>query len=414
MLIKRFTLLVLLSILSSACSLFGKAPAAATPSLEASPVPTSTPTPRPTDTEVPPTATVTPTKPPTPTSTPAYPPEGFGPTGFPENVNPLTGLYVTNPQVLDRRPVAMKVNIVPRTSTRPPWGLSLADIVFDYYHNDGYSRFHAIFYGNEASQVGPIRSARLPDDPLVRMYKSIFAYGGADQKISFRLFSGDYASRLILEGGRRSLCPPTAAAPLCRHDPNGYDFLLGGTREIHAFAAAEGIDDLRPNLDGMHFRLQPPRGGSAAEQVTTRYSGDSYNRWDFDPASGSYLRFQDDVFDQGQGESYAPLLDRLNDQQVIAANVIVLLAPHEYFQRPPADIVDILLTGSGTAYAFRDGQVYEVTWTRSTPESMLSLTLPDGSPYPFKPGNTWFQIIGQTSIITQPEEEGWRFDFRIP
>lgn len=412
--IKRFTLLVLLATISSACTLFGPAPAAATPSIVNNPSPTVTPTPSPTDTQVPPTATSTPTLTPSPTPTPAYPPEGFGPSGFPNNVNPLTGLYVANPQILDRRPVAFKVNIVPRTSTRPPWGLSMADIVFDYYHNDGYSRFHAIFYGNDTNQVGPIRSARLPDDPLVRMYKSIFAYGGADQKISARLFSGEYASRLILEGGRRSLCPPTAAAPLCRFDPNGYDFLLGGTREIHAFAAAEGIDDGRPNLDGMHFRQDPPGGGSDAEQVTTRYSGDSYNRWDFDAASETYLRFQDDVFDQGQGESFAPLLDRQNDQQVTAANVIVLLAPHEYFQRPPADIVDIQLTGSGQAYAFRDGQAYEITWTRSTPEGMLSLALPDGSPYPFKPGNTWFQIIGQFSIVTQPESGSWRFDFRIP
>jgi hypothetical protein len=413
MLIKRFTLLVLLATLSSACSLFGRAPAAATPSLQANPVLTSTPTPRPTDTPVPPTATVTPTLSPTPTATPAYPPQGFGPTDFPENVNPLTGQFVTNPRILDRRPVSMKVNIVPRTSTRPPWGLSLADIVFDYYHNDGYSRFHAIFFGNEADQVGPIRSARLPDDLIVRMYKTIFAYGGADQRISFRLFSGDYASRLILEG-RRSLCPPTATGPLCRFDPNGFDFLLGGTRELHAYAAAEGIDDQRPNLDGMHFRPGPPRGGSAAEQVTTRYSGDSYNRWDFDPASGSYLRFQDDAFDQGQGESYVPLLDRLSEEQITASNVIVVLAPHEYFQRPPADIVEILLSGSGSAYAFRDGLAYEVTWTRSTPESMLILTLPNGSPYPFKPGNTWFQLVGQTSIVTQPEEDIWRFDFRIP
>jgi hypothetical protein len=148
--------------------------------------------------------------------------------------------------------------------------------------------------------------------------------------------------------------------------------------------------------------------------VITRYSGDSYNRWNYDEDSGSYLRFQDDVFDQGAGESFAPLLDRLNDQQIQAANVIVLLAPHEYFQPPPADIVDILLVGTGTAYAFRDGEAYEVTWTRTTPESMFSLSLPGGSPYPFKPGNTWFQIVGQFSIVSQPEEGTWRFDFRIP
>jgi hypothetical protein len=414
MLIKRFMLMALLGILLSACTLFGGAPAAVTPTLNSIPTSTNSPAPSPTETALPPTATITPTLTPTPTATPAYPEEGFGPMDFPENVNPLTGMFVANPNILDRRPVAFKVNIVPRTSTRPPWGLSLADIVFDYYHNDGYSRFHAIFYGNSAAQVGPIRSARLPDDLLVRMYKSIFAYGGADAKISSRLFSGDYTGRLVLEGGRRSLCPPTPAAPLCRHDPNGYDFLLGGTEEIHAFAAAEGINDLLPNLDGMFFQMQAPQEGTPGAQVTTRYSGDSYNRWEFDPVSETYLRFQDNIFDEGQGEAYAPLLDRLNNEQISAANVVVLLAPHEYFQRPPADIVEILLTGTGQAYAFRDGQAYEVSWTRSAPESILSLTLPDGSPYPFKPGNTWFQIIGQFSVITQTEEDSWRFEFRIP
>ena len=85
---------------------------------------------------------------------------GHGPTNFPANVDPLTGLVVSNPGLLDRRPIAIKVNIVPRSSNRPPWGLSYADIVYDYYHNDGYSRFHAIFYGSDAKLVGPIR---IPD-----------------------------------------------------------------------------------------------------------------------------------------------------------------------------------------------------------------------------------------------------------
>jgi hypothetical protein len=365
-------------------------------------------------TAAPPTATATPTKTPTATATPSYPPEGFGPTGFPDNVNPLTGLFVGDPDLLERRPVGVKVNIVPRTSTRPPWGLSLADIVYDFYHNDGYSRFHAIFYGQDASLAGPVRSARLPDDTLVRMYKSIFVYGGADPKINSRFLNADYASRLIVEGGRRSLCPPTQTAPLCRHDPNGFDLLLAGTNEIHAFAAMEGIDDSRQNLEGTYFNLETPEGGRPAEQVTTRYSGDSYNRWEFDASAGLYLRFQDDFFDQGEGEKYAPLLDRLNNEQVSAANVVVVMVPHEYVQPPPADIIEILLNGSGPAYAFRDGQAYEVRWTRATPESLLNLTLADGSPYAFKPGNTWFQIVGQNSIITQPEAGAWRFEFRIP
>jgi hypothetical protein len=329
-------------------------------------------------------------------------------------VNPLTGLLVDDPSLLERRPVAVKINLVPRTSTRPPWGLTQADIVYDFYHNDGYTRLHAIYYGSDAELAGPIRSARLPDDPLVSMYGSIFTYGGADPKINVRFLNAPYASRLVVEGGRRSICPPTPTAPLCRYDPNGFDLLLADTRLVHAFIDAQGIDDRRPDLEGSFFRLDPPAGGRPGEQVTTRYSGDSYNRWEYETASASYLRFQDDVFDQGQGEQYAPLIDRVTNEQISAANVVVLLAPHEYFQRPPADIIEILLNGSGTAYAFRDGQAYQVTWTRPATGGILTLSLPGGDPYPFKPGNTWYQIVGQSSEITQPEAGAWRFEFRIP
>jgi hypothetical protein len=342
-----------------------------------------------------------------------YPPEGYGPDHFPEDINPLTGLRVSDPSLLDRRPLGIKVNIVPRSSTRPPWGLSFADIVYDFYHNDGYSRFHAIFYGEDAPLVGPIRSGRLPDDPLVRTYDSIFVYGGADAKINYQFTSSEYSDRLITEG-RRSLCPPTDAFPLCREDPNAYDFLLGGTQEIHAFVKQEGIDDKRQNLDGMFFQLDPPADGETADQITIRYSGDSYARWEYDPKTEGYLRFQDAVFDQGQGEEYSPLTDRVNDEQIAADNVVVLFAPHEYFQRPPAEIIEILLSGGAEAYAFRDGKAYDLQWVRPASGGSIYLTFPDGDLYPFKPGKTWFQIVGESSVLTKPESGAWRFEFKIP
>ncbi|MBE0411708.1 MAG: DUF3048 domain-containing protein, partial [Anaerolineales bacterium] len=104
-------------------------------------------------------------KTPTPSSTetPAPISNMIGPANFPENVNPLTGLYVSDPDILQRRPAAVKVNIVPRRNNRPPWGLSYADHVYEFYQNAGYSRFHAVFLSHDADLVGPIRSARMFD-----------------------------------------------------------------------------------------------------------------------------------------------------------------------------------------------------------------------------------------------------------
>jgi hypothetical protein len=366
----------------------------------------------PTPTEPEPTATTT--NIPTASPTPLFPEEGFGPDNFPSDVNPLTGLYVANEHYLDKRPVAVKINIVPRTSTRPPWGLTDSDIVFEYYQNNGYTRFHTIFYGQEAELAGPIRSARFPDHFLIRMYKSIFAYGSADPLINERLFGSEYSDRLVLEGGGSGLCPPTNTAPLCRFDPQGYAHLLGGTQEIHSYAEDQGVDDRRQSLDGMYFNLEIPSGGQAVDQINVRYSLDSYLLWEYDEASEKYLRFQDDSFDQGEGETFAPLIDRNNDRQISAENVVILLMEHSYYRKPPSEIIEVLVSGSGPAYAFRDGKVYEVRWNIPATDSILYLTYQDGTPFPYKPGNTWYQVIGQSSSITSPDDNTRRFEFMIP
>ena len=372
--------------------------------------PTSTQTAIPTETTTP---TSTPTEVPTTTPTVTPAPVVYGPKDFPEGINPLTGLQVADPTILDRRPVAVKVNIVPRTTNRPPWGISFADIVYDYYHNAGYNRFHAIFYGEDADLVGPIRSARLLDNELVRMYQSVLAYGFADQIINSRMVNSEYANRLILEGQQVD-CPPTAKTPMCRYEPSGSDFLLGNTASMTEYVKNKGVTTEGMDLTGMYFTAQSPSGGEPAEQIYIRYSGDDYVRWDYDSGSGKFLRFQDNVYDQGQGEEYAPLLDRVNNQQVAAENMVVLYVRHEYFRQPPGEIVDILLSGTGKAVAFRDGQAFQVNWNRANINSVLTLSQADGSPFPFKPGKTWFQVIGQTSTMTQPTPETWRFQFVIP
>ena len=409
---KKITLLAMLVLTLSlaACS-------KAEPTVSETQPPTSTLTPVPSETPAPtltPTVTATPTEvPPTATPTPSYPPAGYGPDNFPENVNPLTGLEVSDPQLLKRRPLGIKINTIPRDYNRPPWGLSLADIVYEYYHNDGYARFHAILYGNDASLVGPIRSGRFFDDPLIRMYKSFFVYGGADERIDFRFWSANYASRLVREGPT-SPCPATVDFPLCRHDPTGYDLLLVGTRELHEAIAKKKLDDAAQNLNGMFFQLEAPQAGSAGKQVTVRYSTDNFTRWEYDGQSGKYLRFQDNAQDVGQGEEYAPLLDRLNEQQITADNVVVLFIPHQFFTPPPGDIIEIVLNASGPAIAFRDGQAYSATWNHPAADSVMYLTFADGSRYPFKPGNTWFEVVGQYSTTSQPAEGSWRFEMLFP
>jgi Protein of unknown function (DUF3048) N-terminal domain/Protein of unknown function (DUF3048) C-terminal domain len=383
---KLLVVLIFLSVVLAAC---GSAP---------TPVPTAiaTATEAPTITE---TSTPLPTDTPLPTATLTYPVEGYGPSNFPSDVDPLTGLKVANPALLERRPMLIKVSNLPR-NVRPQWGLSLADIVFEYYTEEGSTRFAAIFYGNDADLVGPIRSGRFIDAHLVRGYKAVFAFGSAYVAEMDRYLNSEYANRLVIEG---------SSTPLKRYDPNGFNHLVVNTADLSAYATRKGING-RQDLNGMFFKAAAPDGGQPGAQAIVRYSGSIYNRWDYDPATGKYLRFSDTLDDfNTQNEKYAQLTDRLTDQPIAFDNVVLLYVTHELYSE---NIYDILLSGSGAGYAFRDGQAYQVTWHRNDTD-VVSLTNPDGTPFASKPGTTWFEVVGVSSTVMQTDQN-WRFTHIMP
>ncbi|TLN16743.1 DUF3048 domain-containing protein, partial [bacterium] len=78
------------------------------------------------------TATAAATATPTLAPTAAYPAEGVGPSSYPDGYDPLTGLAVSDASLLDRRPVIVKVENLPRDD-RPQWGLPQADLIYEYY-----------------------------------------------------------------------------------------------------------------------------------------------------------------------------------------------------------------------------------------------------------------------------------------
>ncbi len=381
----------------------------ATPPPTGSPLPTGTATPTPILSETPsPTPTLTPY--PTFTIVPLILPVNVGPFNYPEDVNPLTGFKVDDLSLLQRRPLVIKVTNFPR-HVRPQSGLSLADLVFEYYIEVGLTRFITVFYGNNAEWVGPIRSGRFFDEHVVRMFNGIFAFASADKRVLETWLESDLVTRLVIP--RPDNCPP-----LCRDPENpDYNNLYTNTADLAPYAIANGADNDRYDLTGMRFQNLLPWGGVAASDIFVRYSRLDYNHWQFNPTTGRYQRFQDEADDDGNGEQYAPLYDRLTSQPITAANVIVLYVSHEEFVKSSdTEIVKINLTGAGRAVIFRDGQAWEATWVRVDEDSPLQFFRAGpgaGTHFPLKPGNTFIQVIGLTSTLIEAENT-WRFVFAIP
>ncbi len=331
-----------------------------------------------------------------------------GPFYFPEQVNPLTGLPVGEPDLLNRRPIAVKVTNFPR-SVRPQWGLSLADHVYEYYIGDDMSRFIGIFYSRDASRVGPVRSARLFDGHIMRLYAANFVFGWADDPILDTLLLPELLPRLIVE--RPDNCPP-----LCRIGPTyAYNNLYIDTSQIAAYQQTRKSENERQALDGLRFELATPKSGHPGERFALSYSAVSYHRWEYDPVTERYLREQETNGRLGDQASYAPLTDSLTGMQLAADNILVLLIPHEYFyQSSSTEIIDQPITGEGIGYAFRDGQLYPIEWARTDSQVMLKFTLPNQRPYPLKPGNVWFEILGESSTFGQLPDGSWEFEFSMP
>ncbi|MBC8330521.1 MAG: DUF3048 domain-containing protein [Anaerolineae bacterium] len=346
-----------------------------------------------------------------PESSSAVPEAGImrvGPDDFPDYINPLTGLPVPNPALLDRRPIVAKIPNYPH-SVRPQAGISLADHIYEYYLEWGLTRFMAVFYGNDAERFGPIRSGRVFDAHIMRMYNGIFVFNYADDRTL------DYFEEIELD--ERYFALDQRCPPLCRDESiNSYNNLFGNTSAVHDFVQTRGVADDRSDLSGNFFsslnNLEAPVGA----EVHITYSYANYAYWRYHDGSGLYVRYQGNTDNvDGNSAQYELHMDALTGQPLTASNVIILMVTHEFFHKSSdTEVFTMDLTGTGTAYVFRDNQAFEARWQRFAENQPLAILDTNGHPFPLKPGTTFFQVINTTSEVGQYDSETWYFDFARP
>lgn len=345
--------------------------------------------------------------------------ESIGPDYFFPWINPLTGLQVEDQSLLQRRPMAIKVTNYPRY-TRPPSGLAYADVVYEYYMERAITRYIAIFYGQDAGRVGPIRSGRFFDEHIFTMYDSSFTFGYADQLVMdyWEEQGPETLRRFGLEGRIDYFydCAPSQAYSLCR-DRNliTYNNMFANTSALSEAMVRNGLEDIQPDLTGMRFAYRPPDGGAAASHLYFNYSLIIYNKWDYSVERNQYLRFQEEEgYSESRGATYAPLEDFTTGEQLSADNVVVLFVPHQYYKKTDTtEVIQIDLVGSGQAMVFRDGQMFPATWVRPADGGVINLLDANGEHFPLKPGQTWYQVL---SLETEYGHDGdeWGFVFHPP
>ncbi|HEY0519265.1 MAG TPA: DUF3048 domain-containing protein, partial [Ilumatobacteraceae bacterium] len=257
-----------------------------------------------------------------------------------EPVMPLTGLPIQDPAIAARSALVVKIDNHP--DARPQSGLNQADIVFEE-NVEELTRFAAVFQTNTPDPVGPIRSGRTQDVQLLgSLNKPIFAWSGGNPGVTKAINGSDFIVANVQSNASKasqSFRSRDRAAP------------------HNLYAEGSGLFTLSPAVPSpppLQFKYRAQ--GADVEGVASagaQLAMDGVNvKWQFDPKTGSYLRFQ-----SGKAHNDAAL------GQLNAANVVVVVVDY----RPsPADpkSPEAQTTGSGEAFVFTGNKVVHGTWVR--------------------------------------------------
>ncbi|TGB01052.1 DUF3048 domain-containing protein [Halobacillus salinus] len=297
-----------------------------------------------------------------------------------ENVYPLTG-EPTNDSV-DHRVLSVMVNN--HTKARPQSGLSQADVVYEVLAEGQITRFLALFHSDIPDEIGPVRSARPYYFELANGFDAVYTYHGASAAINEKVAASgiDY-----LDGAG--------------YDNNGWLFERDSERAAphNSFLLSSGIDqalaeqgyEAEKEVPALPFSEDVSPAGTEAGNVKVTYYDREIVSYDYDADSEQYLRSSDG----------APTMDRTNGERIALDNVFIVRTEHNVIDSAGRRSVD--LTSGGDAYLLQKGTMQEVQW-----KNVDGRILPykDGEALSFAPGQTWVNIIQESSTVEVLNEGG--------
>ena len=321
-----------------------------------------------------------------------------------EKLDPLTGLNVASSEILNRRPVMIKVSNYPALG-RPHAGLAFADLVFDYYIGTGQNRFLAVFYGQDAKSVGPVRSGRLVDIQLANLYQGILGFGSAD---------GDTRTAIYGDLGRRAISFLEAPCPaFCGNDTESVIGVFSDSAAISKWYGQQANDNHRYDLSGMSFSDQAGSSNTPASQVNIRFNFYNRTEWRYDPPSGKYLRWMNEEL-QPDTIKMVPSTERTTGQQLAFSNIIILFAKYDELA-PSKHMVELWgNTGGERAVFFRNGKMFEGKWKAVKHSKPIQFFDSQGNPMSLDPGNSWIILTGLKSTFKEITPGQWDLFFNLP
>jgi hypothetical protein len=328
---------------------------------------------------------------------------------------PINGMMHTEPERAiweTRRPIAAMVEN--HHDSRPPSGISRADVVYEAVAEGGITRFLTIFYCGAAAdevKIAPVRSVRVYYIDWASEYgeQPIFMHvGGANDYAGYGdTVKAARALELLETIGWRYARGNDFDTTYDSGFPvfwRNYERLDKQVATEHTMMASldaayeqaekrgftnvdEDGDEWDENYVSWKFTDDSPNS-TKAEKISFTFWEDSqfdqqyFVDWMYDKSTNSYLR-------ENAGEKH---IDLEYDTQLSAKNVVVMFAR----ERGPVDRNGHILyttIGSGDALVFQNGDVINGTWEKESRTERTMFLDENGEEISFVRGPIWIEVL---------------------
>jgi hypothetical protein len=280
----------------------------------------------------------------------------------------------SSPFDLDDHPFAVMIDNI--AQARPHFGLAAADVIYEAPAESGIPRLMPIYLraGGEASNIGPVRSAR-----------HYFVY-----------MANEYRTPLVHIGASPQGFDALAATGLPDLDEQRGDngFRRDRSRQAphNAFVSTSSIRDvLRQRGAPIKASLGPltfgayRAGAQPASVIKIPYPGPEHYsvEYDYDAERHLYRRIMDGK----------PHLDGGTGDQYTASSIVIEYADVEAIPNDPALRVDVTLLGTGKGILIAEGTQVPLQWNRASVDQETQFKRGDGAPFALPSGQVWIQIV---------------------
>jgi len=295
----------------------------------------------------------------------------------------LDGIKALSSKEANIWPVAIMIENL--YSVRPQNGLSQAALVYETYAEAGTTRCLTFYNGGseKVEKIGPVRSARHYFLPWVYETAALFGHAGGSPQALGNI--RDYDTNDFNGIGKEAKYFWRDSSISAPHN------LFTSSEKIVYGLRDKGLLDKEATFDMWNFKDEVSLAERPAEEkfVKVQFSSKSYEvEFKYNRENNDYLRFN----------GGSPHIDKNNNQQIKAKNVVVQIVPPIGYLGEKGRI-DMNVQGEGKVLVFRDGQVIEGIWKKPDRVSRTQFYDSSGKKIPLNRGNTWVEVIPEDKTV---------------